>query len=162
MQSKSKSRYVDGRVRHFLIAGILLMLAACANQSNAPDRLYTELGGEPGIARIVDGLIRNIAADARIRHHFTSLHIAGFRGRLETHFCEIAGGPCTFDGRSMRESHRLLDISDADFNALVENLIDAMDELDIDHGTQNRFLARLAPMQPNIVSSDTPHTRQAR
>lgn len=162
MQRTDKSRFTGGRSRHYIIAGIMLMLAACANQSSAPDRLYTELSGEPGIARIVDGLIRNIAADARIRHHFTSLHIAGFRGRLETHFCQITGGPCTFDGRSMRESHRFLDISEADFNALVEDLIDAMDELAIDHGTQNRFLARLAPMQRDIISSDSPDARQSK
>ncbi|MEX2258816.1 MAG: group 1 truncated hemoglobin [Woeseia sp.] len=159
MRSAEKGRYEAGRAKRYVITGVVLMLTACTNQATAPDRLYSELGGEPGITRIVEELIRNIADDPRIRHHFTSLHIAGFRDRLETHFCQITGGPCTFDGRSMRESHRLLDISEADFNALVEDLIDAMDGLDIDHGTQNRFLARLAPMQPDIVSSDTLRTR---
>ncbi|HEX7718417.1 MAG TPA: group 1 truncated hemoglobin, partial [Woeseiaceae bacterium] len=100
----------------------LLLLAACATPKSDPT-LYEELGSGAGIAAIVNGLLLELAEDERIRHHFTNLNIAGFRARLETHFCEITDGPCTFEGRSMQESHKLLGIKEADFNALVEDLI---------------------------------------
>lgn len=141
-----------GRVA--LTSMALLGLAACAGQPPSESSLYDELGGEHGIAAIVDGLIHNVAADERIRHHFRGIHVAGFRDRLETHFCDVAGGPCEWTGRSMREAHENLGIHPAAFNALVEALIDAMDDLAIGQGAQNAFLARLAPMQSEVVSAD--------
>lgn len=128
-----------------------LLLCACANQPDASRTLYERMGGESGVSLLVNELILNIAADDRIRHHFRSVHVAGFRRQLETHFCEIAGGPCHYDGRSMREVHARLGVSAADFNALVEGLMQAMDASGIDHATQNAFLARLVPMQRDIV-----------
>lgn len=141
------------RARSILALFASIALLSCASSPPATDTLYADLGGNDGLTKIINGMLVEIAGDTRIRHHFESLHIAGFRDRLTTHFCQITGGPCSFDGRSMRQSHRLLNISRADFNALVEDLIVAMDKLEVERGTQNRFLARLAALQPDIVSS---------
>jgi hemoglobin len=51
----------------------------------------------------------------------------------------------------MRESHRGMVVTEAEFNAVVEALVGAMEELEIATPTQNRLLARLAPMQADIV-----------
>jgi hemoglobin len=51
----------------------------------------------------------------------------------------------------MVEAHAQHRITDADFNALVEDLIWAMDQRHIPRTAQNRLLARLAPMHPDIV-----------
>jgi hemoglobin len=127
-----------------------MLLSACATSSPRTS-LYDSLGGEPGVARLVDQMIRNIAADERTRPYFRGIHIAGFRARLETHLCDIADGPCEWQGRSMYDAHRELDIESAAFNGLVENLIDAMDSEAIPLATQNRLLARLAPMYNDVV-----------
>ena len=44
-----------------------------------------------------------------------------------------------------------MNISHADFNALVEVLIDAMEKNDVSVAAQNRLLQRLAPMHRDIV-----------
>ncbi len=148
----AQSRTANGNLPKRVIAtATLLLLAACATPRSGHS-LYEELGSAAGIGAIVNGLLLELAADERIRHHFTNINIAGFRGRLETHFCEITDGPCNFDGRSMQESHRLLGIKESDFNALVEDLMSAMDKLGIPYRTQNAFLARLSPLQPDIVA----------
>lgn len=126
------------------------VLAGCATTPDEP--LYDALGGDAGIERIVEGMIRNVAADPRTRPHFRGIHIAGFRERLEVHFCDVAGGPCEWKGRSMKDSHRDLGIEPAAFNGLVECLIDAMNEEGVPVAAQNRLLARLAPMQNDIVT----------
>jgi len=136
-----------------LLALAVASIAACAPLRETPV-LYERLGGEAGIEAIVQELILNIAADDRIRHHFTDLHIAGFRQRLESHFCHLSGGPCDAPERSMRESHENLGIRAGEFNALVEGLILALDRSGVDYRTQNEFLARLVPMQADIVASD--------
>jgi hemoglobin len=51
----------------------------------------------------------------------------------------------------MRESHRGMVVTETEFNATVEALVDAMNDLDVAQTTQNRLLARLAPLQAEIV-----------
>ena len=51
----------------------------------------------------------------------------------------------------MKKSHIKLGITEREFNALVEQLQQAMDEEDIPFHTQNRLLALLAPMKKDIV-----------
>lgn len=138
------------RLRLFLFIIAAATLSACAGQPTQKT-LYQQLGADPGIEALVKELVVNIAADRRIRGHFRSIHIAGFRQRLENHFCTITDGPCDYVGRSMPDSHRLLNIDAAAFNALVEDLVDAMETLDIPYATQNAFLQRLIPMQQDIV-----------
>lgn len=53
----------------------------------------------------------------------------------------------------MRVVHEPLNLTEADFNALVEDLIDAMEALNLPVATQNRLLARLAPMHGDIVTN---------
>jgi hemoglobin len=52
----------------------------------------------------------------------------------------------------MTAAHKGLHLSNADFNAVVEDLQGAMDKAGIGFATQNRFLARLAPMQHQVVT----------
>ena len=66
-------------------------------------------------------------------------------------FCVEAGGPCEYSGDSMEESHKGLNIDRGDFNALVEDLIDAMDAEGVAVPVQNRLLARLAAMRGQII-----------
>jgi hemoglobin len=56
-----------------------------------------------------------------------------------------------YTGDSMAESHKGQNVSRSDFNALVEDLIAAMDEQGISVPVQNRLIARLAPMRPDVI-----------
>lgn len=75
-----------------------------------------------------------------------------FRKLLGEQFCQVAGGNCAYTGRSMHDAHKGLHLANADFNAVVEDLQKALDKNGIPFATQNRFLARLAPMQHDIVT----------
>jgi hemoglobin len=126
-----------------------LLGAGCAQRGG--DRLYRELGAEPGVARLVEALLGELAADERILHHFRSTDVDRLQRMLNEHLCHVAGGPCAYTGDSMPDVHGGMNISHAEFNALVEDLIAAMNSLDVPQRTQNRLLARLAPMRPQIV-----------
>jgi hemoglobin len=72
--------------------------------------------------------------------------------KLEEQFCVVSGGPCKYTGKDMKTSHEDLKVNRAQFNALVENLQDAMAKNDVPSHTQNRLLALLAPMHRDIVT----------
>lgn len=128
-----------------------LLLGACAQQPPKDDSLYQQLGGEPGITRIVEGMLLRIAGDPRIVEHFQQIDIQRLRDKLIEQLCVEAGGPCTYTGDSMEDSHKGLALTPSDFNALVENLQNAMTAEAVPIPAQNRLLARLAPMRGQVI-----------
>ncbi|MFT0622784.1 group I truncated hemoglobin [Ectopseudomonas guguanensis] len=130
---------------------LLLLLAACAQQAPRDDGLYRALGEEPGIVRIVEGMLLGSARDPRIARHFRDIDIERLREKLIEQLCFESGGPCVYTGDSMEESHKGLRLTPSDFNALVEHLQDAMDAEGVPTPAQNRLLARLAPMRGQVI-----------
>ena len=132
----------------------LLLAAALAGCAAAPARpgLYEQFGGQAGVEALVEEFLVRLLEDERINAQFAEVDLLNLNDRLVEQFCVELGGPCTYTGRSMAESHEGLAITEADFNALVEDLVDAMDARGIPRRAQNRLLARLAPMHPDIVS----------
>ncbi|NRH26513.1 group 1 truncated hemoglobin [Pseudomonas sp. MS19] len=129
----------------------VLLLTGCVQSPVKDDSLYRDLGELPGITRIVEGMLLNIAGDSRIVEHFENVDIERLREKLIEQFCVEAGGPCEYTGDSMAESHKGQNLTPSDFNALVEDLQDAMDTLDVPVRAQNRLLAQLAPMRGEVI-----------
>ncbi|MDR7025024.1 group I truncated hemoglobin [Pseudomonas peli] len=134
-----------------VLLAMVLTLAACAQQPPKDDSLYRELGEQAGITRIVEGMLLNIAADPRIVRHFENIDIERLRDKLVEQICVEAGGPCTYTGDRMEESHKGQNLTPSDFNALVENLQEAMSAQNVPMPAQNRLLARLAPMRAQVI-----------
>lgn len=139
-------------IRRVLLASVLL-LGACAANTQPPtdDSLYRDLGATPGITAIVEGMLLHIAHDDRIVEHFRNVNISRLRDKLVEQFCVEAGGPCTYTGDTMAESHKGQNLTRSDFNALVEDLIKAMEDRHVPVPAQNRLLARLAPMRGEVI-----------
>jgi hemoglobin len=136
-------------VRPLIPMLILTMLAGCA--SAPPRRLYDELGGQAGIQAIAAGLVARVVANPRIGHHFEHVDLANLEQKLAEQFCAEADGPCTYTGQDMQLAHAGRNISDAEFDALVEDLLDAMEAQGVPTGAQNRLLRRLAAMHADVV-----------
>ena len=147
-----------------LLALLVLALATgCASTSSEPtepglavtpagdDMLYQALGQKEGIHSLIRSFLYVIAEDPRIVDQFADAPIDRLEDKLNEMVCVLAGGPCHYTGDSMRRVHRGKNISDADFNALVEDLIKAMDKEGIPFTVQNTLLARLAAFHGDIV-----------
>jgi len=136
-------------MRKFLGLAAALLLSAPAR---ADDTLYADMGGKAGMDHLVEVSADKYLADHRIKDIFSESNMDRVRAELKDQFCMIADGPCTYTGHSMEAAHKGLHLTNANFNALVEDLQDAMAQCDIGFATQNRFLARLAPMQHQVVT----------
>ncbi len=132
---------------------LLTMAAALfAAPAFAADTLFADMGGQPGIDRLVDASVDNYLADDRIKDTFSESNMERVRAEFKVQFCQVAGGPCSYSGHNMAAAHKGLHLTNADFNAVVEDLQAAMTSCDISFATQNRFLARLAPYQHQVVT----------
>ena len=136
-----------------VIAASLLGCAGSGMRVTAPakDALYHELGGTPGITHVVDLFLTRLNADARINTLFAHVDHADLRRLVIEQICAATGGPCIYSGRSMEEAHSGLNLTEADFSAFMGDLVAAMDDGMVPLAQQNRLIALLAPMKPQIV-----------
>lgn len=134
-----------------LALGLALGGCATSRQASQPDGLYQALGQDAGIERLVDALLDRCYTDPRISALFKATERPDLSRLIREQFCVEAGGPCKYSGRSMAEAHGGLDLQHAEFDAFVEDLILAMEDVALPYRTQNRMLKIFAPMRPEIV-----------
>jgi hemoglobin len=127
----------------------VLMVAAAAAQ--AQQTLYEQMGGEPKMRAIAEEFTRVLLADDRTNFTFAETDTKEFTQLFFEQLSEVTGGPVKYTGRSMRESHDHLNITNAMFNALVEDLYIAFERNDVPYRLQNKVMAIFAPMQRDIV-----------
>ena len=114
--------------------------------------LYDQFGGESGMAKVVDEFIGVVVADGRINSFFKNTNIDYLKMQLNNQFCSATGGGCQYSGRDMVSAHAGMGVNTADFNALAEDLQEAMTRQGVSSSAQNKLIAKLAPMQRDIVT----------
>ena len=127
-----------------------LLISACSGMQNQ-ENLYSALGAEAGLEKIADNFILEIANDDRVIEYFEDTNVERFRQFFIEHMCNLADGPCEYTGDTLVDTHVGMNITVADFNAIVEDLMAAMNKADIAIGTQNRLLARMAELREQII-----------
>ncbi len=125
-------------------------------QAMAQKSLYSRLGGKKAITAVVDQFVTNCATDNRINKFFADTandpkRLAKFKTNLINQICQASGGPCKYTGKDMKTAHKGMGISDGDFNALVEDLVKALDKFNVGATEKNELLGALGPMKGDIV-----------
>jgi hemoglobin len=132
-----------------------LTIGACATMQAEPEpTLYKRLGGRDGIATVVDDFVANVVADARVNARFKGLNVPAvfkLKSNLSDQICDATGGPCSYLGRDMQTAHKGMKISDAEWNATVENLVKALDKHKVGAREKSELLGVLGPMKGAIV-----------
>jgi hemoglobin len=131
-----------------------LDLAACATTGDPPPTLYKQLGGREGIALVVGDFVANMAGDSRVNARFKDMkgpEIEKLKSNLSDQICDATGGPCSYVGRDMKTTHKGMKITDAEWNATVENLVKALDKHKVDPKAKSELLGLLGPMKADIV-----------
>ena len=124
---------------------LVLVFALLAGCSGLPPggSDFERFGGHDGIAAIVEDTLVRSAGDPRIARHFANANLVRLHEKLTEQVCVEVGGPCTYTGFPMPEVHDGRHITEADFNVLVEHLIEAMEACDQAVLRPSRHVARL-------------------
>ncbi|MGV8834900.1 group I truncated hemoglobin [Cellvibrio sp.] len=130
---------------------VSFLLMACANQSSTEQSLYDALGQYEGITKITHQLILVIAKDERVKHRYKGANMSKFKKGMSDYVCVAVGGPCEYKGDNMQLVHAGHNYTNTEFNAIVDDLILAMEQCGIPVTTQNRLLAKLAPTYKDVV-----------
>src|SRR5215475_9579457 len=140
----------------FALGSISPTLAVVKDKKMAKQAtLYKRLGGKKAIKAVVDDFVNNVAGDSRINKFFADTakdpkRLAKFKGNLVDQICQASGGPCKYKGKDMKTAHMGMGITSADFDALVQDLVGALDKFKVKEADKNALLGVLGPMQKDI------------
>ena len=138
----------------FLALAATLTLAPAAGAKEKT--LYQRLGGKKAITAVVDEFVGRVAADTRINKFFAAAaadpaRLASFKMKLVDQICQASGGPCKYMGKDMKSAHMGMGITGPQFDALVEDLVGALDKFKVGEKEKGDLLGALGPMKPEIV-----------
>jgi hemoglobin len=119
--------------------------------------LYERLGGVYSIAAVVDDFVdrvmRNPILNANVAvdeaHHRVSA--AGFKYYVTEMVCWATGGPQKYSGRSMRDSHAHLKITDGEWDAFCKDFFDTMDKFNVPEVERKELFAIVQSTKGDIV-----------
>jgi hemoglobin len=120
--------------------------------------LYERLGGLDAITAVIGSFVGRCAGDDRINAKFARTDIPRLEKMLVDQVCEASGGPCTYTGRSMKETHDGMAVTAGEFDALVEDLVATLDEFGVPQAERDELLGLLGPMRGEIVEMESPET----
>ncbi|MFC4540919.1 group 1 truncated hemoglobin [Halosolutus amylolyticus] len=118
------------------------------------DSLYERLGGEDGIAAVVDDFYDRVVADEQVAHYFEDVDMQKQRAHQAQFISSVAGGPVEYTGAEMEAAHADLDIGPADFEAIATHLDDALAAFDVAEDDRQTVLAEIARYRGAIVTAD--------
>ena len=116
------------------------------------DSLYDRLGGSEGITKIASDALDKHLANPRIKARHEHLEdIEAVRNGAATFFIEATGGPAVYKGKNMLETHQGMNIDEAEFIAVVDDIFDAMEANGVAPPEQADVLFALYSLRREII-----------
>src|ERR1700748_1345210 len=90
--------------------------------------LYDRLGGLDAITALTESWVARVGGDDRANGKFVRTDIPRLKKEIIDQLCEATGGPCTYAGRTMRETHDGMAVTAGEFDVAMQHLDATLDE----------------------------------
>jgi len=117
--------------------------------------LYERLGGIDAITAVARAFEDRAAKDDRINQKFARTNLERLHKEFVDQLCQDTGGPCTYTGLSMRQSHTNMGVTSGEFDAFMEDLVAILNEFNVGQAEQDELLNDLRPMRADIVEVES-------
>jgi hemoglobin len=150
---------MKNRIAAFL-AAVVLLNAAAVRAAEQKKSLYERLGGAYAIATVVDTFIEKLLVDdtlnanPAIREARARVPKAGLKFHVTALVCQVTGGPQTYAGRSMKEAHRHLHITEREWDAMVQDFVAVLDQYKVPKAEQSELLTIVGSTKGDIVARE--------
>jgi hemoglobin len=119
------------------------------------DSLFERLGGIDAITAVARAFEDRAGKDDRINQKFARTDLNRLTKEFVDQLCEATGGPCTYTGRSMTETHTNMGVTNGEFDAFMEDLVAILDDFKVGKAEQDELLSLLNPLRGEIVEVDS-------
>ena len=158
------------RVSTTVLAAVIVIVAGTATQTARAQvtqpSLYERLGGAYSIATVVDDFIERLLVNATLNANpaiseaRTRVPKAGLKFYVTAMVCEVSGGPCKYTGRAMKESHQHLNITQAEWDAMVGDFKATLSKFKVPPREQQELITIVGSTRNDIVRSSSSVGRQ--
>ena len=115
------------------------------------ESLYERLGGTEGITNIASDVIDNHLANQAIARRFADSDVSVIKNAAATFFIAGTGGPDVYKGKDMLAAHKGMNISNAEFMAVLDDALAALEKNNIGQREQEEVLFVLYSMRSHIM-----------
>lgn len=147
-----------GLVFAFVLGMLWIGMPTIAQEKPKPS-LYDRLGGVYPIATVVDTFIEllfvnNVLnANPAIKEARDRVPKAGLKHQVTALVCQASGGPCKYTGRSMKESHAQLYITEREWQAMLDDFRRTLNNYQVPEREQKELIAIVESTKKDIVIS---------
>ncbi len=145
----------------------IMAFAFVANTAQAQDpavvdstSLYERLGGIYAIATVVDDFIERLVvndvlnANPAIDEARASVPKAGLKYRVTELMGQVTGGPQTYTGRSMKDTHVYMNITEQEWQAMMADFQATLDLFEVPAQEQEEMIAIMESTKADIVKAE--------
>jgi len=149
----------------FLAIGVFAAASASAQQTTPRKALYERLGGMTGITVVVDDFIDRLVIDhvlnmnPRIKETRSRVPAPHLKYHVSALVCQVTGGPCTYTGRTMKDSHAHLNITPAEWDWMVAVFKDVLADHRVPAAEQQELLEIVGTTRADIVMASAASPR---
>jgi hemoglobin len=119
--------------------------------------LWDRLGGEKAVRAVVEDFVASAAPDPKVNFFRDGKYKLDAKGveKLKQQLVElvsmVTGGPLKYTGRSMKESHKGMGITDAEFDALAGHLVATLKKFNVPQAEMDELVKIVASTRGDIV-----------
>ena len=115
------------------------------------ESLFERLGGIDGITALASDVVDNHAANPLIGARFVDSDINALKKAAAEFFITGTGGPEVYGGKDMIAAHRGMNISAAEFMAVLDDALEALNKNNIGEREQAEVLFALYSMRKDVM-----------
>jgi hemoglobin len=113
--------------------------------------LYDRLGGNDGITKIANDVVDFHTKNVRIAPRFAGHDLPALKKAAADFFITGTGGPSIYQGKSMLAAHKGMNIDHAEFMAVLDDTLAALDKNGVGRREQEEVLFVMYGMRQDIV-----------
>lgn len=113
--------------------------------------LFDRIGGINAVNSAVDIFYTKVLEDQRLSQFFHHLDLNRQSGRLKVFLAYAFGAPLEYKGKSMREAHEHLYLTEVHFNAVAEHLVATLTELNVSQDLIHEVLHIIRQTQKDVL-----------
>jgi hemoglobin len=123
-------------------------VAASAQEKTLCERL----GGISAVSAVVESFADKVLKDNRVNKKFAKSDPTRLVTNLKGQIGAAAHCPgVTYKGKTMKNSHKNMAVTEGEFNAVAEDLVKTLDEFKVPEKEKSELLAAIGPTKKDIV-----------
>lgn len=141
----------------FTLASAVVPTVSAQQPTTAPP-LYERLGGLKGITVVVNDFIDRLVANKTLNKNpaIKAGRISSpppyLKFQVSQLVCEVSGGPCKYTGKSMKESHAHLNISEQEWDVMAKDFQKSLDKFKVAAPEQKELFEIVGKTKADIVT----------